>query len=102
MQTIVELPEYLRQAAAVLGEAIEFAEVKPSKAVVHNLDAVDIKNIRSKVGMTQTEFASAFGISVSTLRHWERGDRNPAGPAVVLLNVMEKEPGAVLRALSYR
>jgi len=50
-----------------LGEAIEFTEGKPSKAVVHNLDAVDIKNIRSKVGMTQTEFASAFGISVSTL-----------------------------------
>ena len=37
-----------------LGEAIEFAEGKPSKAVVHNLDAVDIKNIRSKVGMTQS------------------------------------------------
>ncbi len=50
--------------------------------------------------MTQTEFADAFGISVSTLRHWERGDRNPAGPALVLLNVMEKEPKAVLRALS--
>lgn len=85
-----------------LGEAIEFAEGKPSKAVVHNLDAVDIKNIRSKVGMTQTEFAFAFGISVSTLRHWERGDRNPAGPALVLLNIMEKEPNAVLRALSYQ
>ena len=83
-----------------LEEAIEFAEGKPTQAIVHNLDAVDIKNIRSKVGMTQIEFASAFGISVSTLRHWERGDRNPAGPALVLLNVMEKEPNAVLRALS--
>jgi putative transcriptional regulator len=50
--------------------------------------------------MTQEEFAMAFGISVSTLRHWERGDRSPAGPALVLLNVMEKEPGAVLRALA--
>ena len=83
-----------------LGEVIEFTEGKPTKAVVHNLDSVDIKNIRTKVGMTQTEFADAFGISVSTLRHWERGDRNPAGPALVLLNVMEKEPKAVLRALS--
>ena len=83
-----------------LGEAIGFAKGKPSKAVVHDLDAVDIKNIRSNVGMTQAEFATAFGISVSTLRHWERGDRSPAGPALVLLNVMEKEPKAVLRALS--
>jgi len=83
-----------------LGEAIEFAQGKPSKAVVHDLDAVDIKQIRSRVGMTQEEFAMTFGISVSTLRHWERGDRSPAGPALVLLNVMEKEPKAVLRALS--
>ncbi len=85
-----------------LKEAIEFAEGKPSQAVVHSLDAMDIKNIRVEAGMTQTEFALAFGISVSTLRHWERGDRNPAGPALVLLNVMDREPAAVLRALSCR
>ncbi len=42
--------------------------------------------------MSQSEFASAFGISVSTLRHWERGDRTPQGPALVLLNVVAKEP----------
>ncbi|PID73356.1 MAG: hypothetical protein CSB33_04305 [Desulfobacterales bacterium] len=50
--------------------------------------------------MTQIEFASAFGISVGTLRHWERGDRSPQGPARVLLNIVAKEPQAVLRSLS--
>ena len=50
--------------------------------------------------MSQNEFASAFGISVSTLRHWERGDRQPRGPALVLLNVVAKETKAVLRALA--
>jgi len=83
-----------------MGEAIEFAKGKPSKAVVHEFDSVDIKDIRSRVGMTQEEFAMAFGISISTLRHWERGDRSPTGPARVLLNIMVKEPKAVLRALS--
>lgn len=83
-----------------MGEAIEFAKGRPSKAVVHDLDSVDIKGIRSRAGMIQEEFAMAFGISISTLRHWERGDRSPAGPARVLLNVMVKEPKAVLRALS--
>ena len=81
-------------------EAIEYAKGKPLKAVVHNLDALDIKEIRAQAGMTQEEFALAFGISISTLRHWERGDRSPAGPARVLLNVMVREPQAVLRALS--
>ena len=55
-----------------------------------------VKNIRAKIGMTQNEFASTFGISVSTLRHWERGDRTPHGPVLVLLNVVAKEPQAVL------
>ncbi len=40
------------------------------------------------MGMSQTEFASAFGISVSTLRYWERGDRKPQGPALVLLELL--------------
>ncbi len=81
-------------------EAIEFAQGKASKAVVHKFSTVDVKAIREKVGMSQSEFASAFGISLGTLRHWERGDRKPRGPALVLLNVVAKEPKAVLRALS--
>lgn len=83
-----------------LSEAIEFSEGKVNKAVVHEFGPVDVKDIRAKLGMSQNEFASAFGISVSTLRHWERGDRTPHGPALVLLNVVAKEPGAVLRALA--
>jgi putative transcriptional regulator len=83
-----------------LEEALGFSTGKCGKAVVHEFTSVDVKNIRSKVGMSQSEFASAFGISVATLRHWERGDRKPNGPALVLLNVVAKEPKAVLRALS--
>ena len=83
-----------------LEESVQFAKGKYPKAIVHEYSSVDVKNIRAEVGMSQPEFASAFGISVSTLRHWERGDRKPQGPALVLLNVVAKEPQAVLRALS--
>ena len=83
-----------------LSEAIDFSEGHIKKAVIHEYGPVDVKNIRAKVGMSQNEFASAFGISVSTLRHCERGDRTPQGPALVLLNVVAKEPGLVLRALA--
>ncbi len=71
------------------------------KAKVREFTPVDVKNIRTRTGMSQNEFASAFGISVSTLRHWERGDRTPQGPALVLLNVVAREPKAVLKALSH-
>ena len=83
-----------------LEESIQHAKGQPLDAVVHKYSPIDVKNIRTNVGMSQPEFASAFGISVSTLRHWERGDRTPHGPAQVLLNVVAKEPNAVLRALA--
>lgn len=83
-----------------LTEAIDFAQGASQKAVVHQFSPLDVKAIRDQVGMSQTEFAATFGISLGTLRHWERGDRTPRGPARVLLSVIAKEPQAVLRALS--
>jgi len=83
-----------------LKEAISFSKGNLKKAIVHEFGPIDVKNIRANVGMSQNEFASAFGISVSTLRHWERGDRKPRGPALVLLNVVAKEPAVVLKALA--
>jgi len=83
-----------------LGEAIAFSKGNKKKTGVHKFTPVDVKNIRTNIGMTQNEFAFKFNISVSTLRHWERGDRKLQGPALVLLNVVAKEPKAVLKALS--
>jgi len=83
-----------------LQEAIEYAEGKPVRARGHQPQAIDVKAVREQVGMTQTAFAAAFGISLGTLRHWERGDRKPHGPALVLLQVVAREPQAVLRALT--
>ena len=82
-----------------LKEAIDLNDGKKVAAKIHRAPEVNVVEIRQNLGMTQMEFASKFCISVSTLRHWERGDRNPHGPALALLNVVAKEPQAVLRAL---
>lgn len=50
--------------------------------------------------MSQTEFAVSFGISLGTLRHWERGDKYPQGSALVLLNLLSKDPNKVLEVLN--
>ncbi|NQY65597.1 MAG: helix-turn-helix domain-containing protein [Alteromonadaceae bacterium] len=81
-------------------EAVDYSEGQTKNATVHKFDPIDVKAIRSNVNMTQTEFASNFGISLGTLRHWERGDRTPRGPALVLLTVLSKNPSAVIRALA--
>lgn len=61
---------------------------------------VDVKKVREKIGLTQKQFASTFGISLGTLRHWERGDRRPHGPALVLLNAADNAPATLLKILN--
>lgn len=82
-----------------LQEAIELNQGHTVAARTHRPEPVNVAEIRKNLGMTQMEFASKFCISVATLRHWERGDRTPHGPALALLHVVSKEPQAVLRAL---
>ncbi|NOY57349.1 MAG: helix-turn-helix domain-containing protein [Calditrichaeota bacterium] len=82
-----------------LEEAIQFAEGKDVGAKVFKPTEIDVKALRKKIKMTQVEFAAAFGISIGTLRHWERRDRTPRGPALVLLNLVNKDPETILSVL---
>jgi putative transcriptional regulator len=82
-----------------LHEAISHARGDNDAVRVYRPQPVDVKALRTRVAMTQEQFAARFGFSVATLRHWERGDRSPQGPALVLLNVIDKNPAAVLTAL---
>lgn len=80
-------------------EAIDHVQGKRVAVKTYTPHQVDVAEVRRRIGMTQQQFASRFGFSVSTLRHWERGDRTPRGPALVLLNVIERNPTAVIQAL---
>jgi putative transcriptional regulator len=91
--------EVLESIKQGLKEAIEFAEGKDIGAKVFKPSEIDVKKLRQEMGLTQIEFATAFGISVGTLRHWERGDRTPRGPALVLLNLVKKDPETILNVL---
>ena len=63
-------------------------------------DHVDVLAIREKLGMSQSEFAGAYGFSVATVRNWEQHRREPDGAAKVLLAVIERAPETVRQALS--
>ena len=79
-----------------LNEAVEYAKGNVTEAVVNEIEPLDIKAIRAKVGMTQPEFARAVGVKLPTLRHWERGDRRSSGSALVLLNLIARHPQQVI------
>jgi putative transcriptional regulator len=54
--------------------------------------ANDVSFIRHRLGLSQQAFATFMGVSVSTLRNWEQGRRQPQGAARSLLLVAEKAP----------
>lgn len=84
-----------------LEQALAYArdEADLSKYRVHVPKAVDVRAIRTKLGMTQEQFAAQFGFSVNTLRHWEQGKRQPEGPTRAYLLVIDRAPKAVQKAL---
>lgn len=84
-----------------LAQAVAYAkqEARAADYRVHIPVDIDVKAIRGKLALTQTQFAARFGFSVNTLRHWEQGKRQPEGPTRAYLVVIAKTPKAVERAL---
>ncbi len=60
----------------------------------------DVAALRRFVGLSQTQFAQAVGISVHTLRNWEQGRRRPEGPAVALLRIAARHPRIIRESLN--
>ena len=58
------------------------------------------REVRELAHLTQAQMAPLMGMSLSGYRKWEQGQRRVSGPAAALLRVIEKEPGAVQRALA--
>lgn len=84
---------------AGLGEVVDIVEGRAQAARVYVPEDVDVKAIRGRLGLSQTEFALRFGFSAAAVRDWEQRRRKPEAAARVLLKVIDKEPKAVMRAL---
>jgi putative transcriptional regulator len=56
--------------------------------------------LRKHLGMTQSAFAKALRIPLSTLRNWEQGRVLPDPAARSLLAIVAKNPKAALEALA--
>ena len=76
---------------------IRKGSTKPSR--VFRYRPVDIKRIRNRLHVSQSQFSLMIGVSKSTLQNWEQGRREPEGPAKALLRVVDKRPEAVLESL---
>jgi putative transcriptional regulator len=62
--------------------------------------SVDVHAIREKSGLSQTEFAARYGFSIRTLQEREQGRARPDGAVRAYLIVIDRNPGAVMQALT--
>lgn len=53
-------------------------------------DILDVKEIRSRLGMTQAQLGEAVGVDQSTVSNWENGAA-PRGPARKLLQRLAEQ-----------
>ncbi len=58
-----------------------------------------VRIIRRALGLSQEEFAARFHIPLGTLRDWEQGRKDPDTTARAYLEVIGRNPQAVLDAL---
>lgn len=61
--------------------------------------APSVRALRTKLKLTQEEFAARFHLPLGTVRDWEQGAHRPDKAAQVLLTVIARDPDAVARAL---
>ena len=87
-----DLIEGMKLALAHQRGKIELEQVWPKP--------IDVKAIRKRVKMSQTQFSRAYGISKRALQEWEQGGRQPDSAARAYLTVIAKEPAVVRRALA--
>jgi putative transcriptional regulator len=88
---MTEIPELTAQQ---LARAIP-ARVRKRLVLGQFESGDDIAALRRFVGLTQSQFARALGISVHTLRNWEQGRRQPDGPAIALLRIAARHPRVI-------
>ena len=86
-----------------LNEAIDYVDGKKNNAIVHQVDIpehIDVRDIRKQCQLSRTSFARKFGFSSRTIQHWEQGNRQPRGPARILLLLLQRNPQAIATILA--
>ncbi len=91
-----------------VGESIieslqEVADYKAGKIPLdsrtHEFPDPEVREIRTRMGLTQRELAAEYGLPLASIRDWEQGRCKPTGAARTLLFCLQYEPRAVARAL---
>ena len=93
--------EFGRELIASMQEAVAIVRGEAEPARVHlPPGAVDVRAIRTRLGLSRPAFAERFGLAVAAVRDWEQGLRRPDPAARVLLLVIDRSPEVVAEAVA--
>lgn len=82
-----------------LSEALAIArgEAKPAKLYIP--PEIDVRGIRTKLHLSQDDFAALFGFTVNQIRDWEQGRSRPLGGVRAYLMIIDRDAKSVLALL---
>ncbi|MEX2127265.1 MAG: helix-turn-helix domain-containing protein [Xanthobacteraceae bacterium] len=85
--------------AAKEARAIARGEADPASYRIYVPAEIDVKRMRRRLRLSQSEFAKRFGFTPARIRDWEQGRSRPDGAVRAYLMVIERDPRAVEKAL---
>lgn len=75
-----------------LEEAVDIKKGVKAPARLTRYEMTDVKAIREKLNVSQSEMARALGTSIDTIKSWESRRRNPTGMAARVLAAIQANP----------
>jgi putative transcriptional regulator len=75
-------------------------EIRLRTRTIHVPENVDVRALREKSGLSQSQFADRYGFNPRTIQDWEQGRARPDSAVRAYLTVIERNPSAVEKALS--
>ena len=80
-------------------QARRIARGEAAPAEMYVPPEIDVRAIRHKVRLTQDDFASEFGFTVSQIRDWEQARYRPLGAERTYLMLIDRSPELVRNLL---
>ena len=91
--------ELFADLVASLKEAAALSKGKARPSRQFRVDAANVKGLRERIGLSQSEFARLMRVSIKTLQNWEQRRCTPTGPAAALLKIVATAPEVALKSL---
>lgn len=82
-----------------LHEALAIARGEKKPAKLHIPPEIDVRAIRGRTGLSQDDFATAFGFTINQIKDWEQGRARPLGGVRAYLLIIARDAKSVLELL---